>query len=217
MTRDVIHLSKQTGLLSDLPLITCTWLNWTQHFSAQWGATTTPGFSCAFPLLRAKLCPFSPDFQYPRMWLLGYRGFTEVITFKCGHRVDPNWKWCPRKKRKLGHRPVQSESEWSCSVMSDSLWPLEPTRLLRAWDFPGKNTGVGCHFLFSRSSWPRDWTRVSHIVRRRFTVWATREVQWKIQKEDSQMGKGLWRNQPSWHLDLRLPASRIVRKSVSVV
>ena len=22
-----------------------------------------------------------------------------------------------------------------------------PTRLLRPWDFPGKNTGVGCHFL----------------------------------------------------------------------
>ena len=28
-----------------------------------------------------------------------------------------------------------------------------------------------------RSSWPRDWTRVSHIVDRRFTVWATREAQ----------------------------------------
>ena len=30
---------------------------------------------------------------------------------------------------------------------------------------------------FSRgSSWPRDWTQVSCIVGRRFTVWATREV-----------------------------------------
>ena len=29
------------------------------------------------------------------------------------------------------------------------LWPcgLYPTRLLCPWDFPGKNTGVGCHFL----------------------------------------------------------------------
>ena len=36
----------------------------------------------------------------------------------------------------------------SCSVMSDSLQPhgLYPTRLLCPWDFPGKNTGVGCHF-----------------------------------------------------------------------
>ena len=35
------------------------------------------------------------------------------------------------------------------SVMSESWWPhgLNPTRLLCAWDFPGKNIGVGCHFL----------------------------------------------------------------------
>ena len=37
----------------------------------------------------------------------------------------------------------------TCSVMSDSLRPhgLYPTRLLRPWNFPGKSTGVGCHFL----------------------------------------------------------------------
>ena len=36
-----------------------------------------------------------------------------------------------------------------CSVTSDSLWPhgLQPARLLCSWDFPGKSTGVGCHFL----------------------------------------------------------------------
>ena len=35
------------------------------------------------------------------------------------------------------------------SVMSDSMQPhrRQPTRLLRPWDSPGKNTGVGCHFL----------------------------------------------------------------------
>ena len=39
--------------------------------------------------------------------------------------------------------------KWSHSVVSDSLWPhgLQPTRLLHPWDFPGKSTGVGCHFL----------------------------------------------------------------------
>ena len=33
--------------------------------------------------------------------------------------------------------------------MSDSVWPhrWQPTRLPRPWDSPGKNTGVGCHFL----------------------------------------------------------------------
>ena len=34
--------------------------------------------------------------------------------------------------------------------MSDSVPPQrrQPTRLPRPWDSPGKNTGVGCHFLF---------------------------------------------------------------------
>ena len=38
---------------------------------------------------------------------------------------------------------------WVTSVVSDSVWPhrQEPTRLPRPWDSPGKNTGVGCHFL----------------------------------------------------------------------
>ena len=33
--------------------------------------------------------------------------------------------------------------------MSDSVQPhsQQPTRLLCPWDSPGKNTGVGCHFL----------------------------------------------------------------------
>ena len=33
--------------------------------------------------------------------------------------------------------------------MSNSVWPhrRQPTRLPCPWDSPGKNTGVGCHFL----------------------------------------------------------------------
>ena len=33
--------------------------------------------------------------------------------------------------------------------MCDSVWPhrRQPTRLPRPWGSPGKNTGVGCHFL----------------------------------------------------------------------
>ena len=35
------------------------------------------------------------------------------------------------------------------SLQSDSVWPhrQQPTRLPHPWDSPGKNTGVGCHFL----------------------------------------------------------------------
>ena len=33
--------------------------------------------------------------------------------------------------------------------MFDSLQPhgLQPARLICPWDFPGKNSGMGCHFL----------------------------------------------------------------------
>ena len=44
--------------------------------------------------------------------------------------------------------------KWSHSVMSNSSQPhgLQPTRVLHPWDFPGKNTGVGCHCLLWHSS-----------------------------------------------------------------
>ena len=55
-----------------------------------------------------------------------------------------------------GHGPAltwvmhQTACELRCSVVSYSLWPppgLKLARLFCPWSFPGKNTGVGCHFL----------------------------------------------------------------------
>ena len=47
--------------------------------------------------------------------------------------------------------PMHESEKWkgSRSVGSDSQRPhgLQPTRLLRPWDFLGKITGVGCHCL----------------------------------------------------------------------
>ena len=44
--------------------------------------------------------------------------------------------------------------KWSRLVVSDSSRPhgLQPTSLLRPWDFPGKSTGGGCHCLLQNSS-----------------------------------------------------------------
>ena len=43
-----------------------------------------------------------------------------------------------------------AKSLQSCPTVCDPLrW--QPTRLLRSWDSPGKNTGVGCHFLLQRT------------------------------------------------------------------
>ena len=49
----------------------------------------------------------------------------------------------------MGDLANPSSSSSFCSVVSDSLRPhgLQPARLLCPWDSPGKNTGVGCHFL----------------------------------------------------------------------
>ena len=104
---------------------------------------------------------------------------------------ESSWKW-----------------KWSRSVVSDSLWPhgQKPTRLCRPWDFPGKNTGVGCHFLlqgifptqglnpgllhcrqtlYHLSHQGRDQTQVSCIAGRVLTIWATREApmaRWAVGK-----------------------------------
>ena len=42
---------------------------------------------------------------------------------------------------------MQGCAALSRSVMSNSLWPHEPARLLCPWDSPGNNIGVGCHAL----------------------------------------------------------------------
>ena len=50
-----------------------------------------------------------------------------------------------------------------CSDTLDSWWPcgLLPTRLLCPWNFPGENTGVGCHFLLQGIFPIRDQIHVS--------------------------------------------------------
>ena len=35
----------------------------------------------------------------------------------------------------------------SCLTLCNPVDCMQPTRLLCPWDFPGKNIGVGCHFL----------------------------------------------------------------------
>ena len=61
--------------------------------------------------------------------------------------------------------------------MSGSLWThgLEPTSLLCPWNFPGKNTGVGCHSLLQRI-FPTQRLNLGLLHCRFFTVWATRKA-----------------------------------------
>ena len=41
----------------------------------------------------------------------------------------------------------------------------QPARLLCPWNFPGKNTGVGCHFLLQRDHWDNIKHTNIHIIR----------------------------------------------------
>ena len=57
----------------------------------------------------------------------------------------PRFHPCPGNQ--IPH--ATAKTQHACSVMSNSLQPreLQPSRFLCPWNFPGKNTGVSCHFL----------------------------------------------------------------------
>ena len=79
----------------------------------------------------------------PNPW--GHPGFLSFSPRPlCPHQLDSTLPPLPSSL------PSSLFSTCTCvKVVSDSVWPhgLQPARLLCPWDFPGKNTGAGCHFL----------------------------------------------------------------------
>ena len=51
----------------------------------------------------------------------------------------------PCGKNSAAAAAAAAKSLQLCLTVQPHRW--QPTRLLRPWDSPGKNTGVGCHFL----------------------------------------------------------------------
>ena len=77
----------------------------------------------------------------------------------------------------LGLEPRSNPKCVSHSVVSDSLWPhglYITCQASHPWDSPGKNTGVGCHFLLQGIFQVQGSTQVSYIVCRFFTIWTRR-------------------------------------------
>ena len=69
---------------------------------------------------------------------------------------------------------IESEVAQSCPTLCD---PMDCSlRLLHLWDSPGKNTGVGCHFLLQEIFPTQGLNLGLRIAGRRFIIWATREV-----------------------------------------
>ena len=77
---------------------------------------------CATPQTAAHQAPLSLGFSRQEHW--------SGLPFPSPMHESEKWKWCH-------------------SVVSNPQRPheLQPSRLLRPWDFPGKSTGVGCHCL----------------------------------------------------------------------
>ena len=91
-------------------------------------------------------------------------GSTNPWRCKWGHVQDDSSPSCPvtatprDPKWKLplpALEPWKWKWQWSRPVVSDSLWPRGPTRLLHPWDSPGNSTGT-MRSSDIRSQWPRD-------------------------------------------------------------
>ena len=88
------------------------------------------------------------------------RDCREIRLWKC-----VKWEWRVLSKYMIGKNKTKQLQVWNfgpsmkvfssgcccqvTSAVSDSVQPhrWQPTRLCHPWDSPGKNTGVGCHFL----------------------------------------------------------------------
>ena len=68
------------------------------------------------------------------------------------------------------------------SVVADSVQPHGwwPARFLCPWDFPGKNTGVGCHFLLQKTTVPGEFGCVCRVASEKATATHSSTLAWKI-------------------------------------
>ena len=72
--------------------------------------------------------------------------------------------------RMILYNYIRLRQECACSVaqlcptLCDPMDCSPPGSSVESpWNSPGKNTGMGSHFLPRGSSWPRDWTQVSRM------------------------------------------------------
>ena len=77
--------------------------------------------------------------------------------------------------------------------MSNSVQPhrWQPTRLPRPWDSPGKNAGVGCHFLHQPESNSSQITD-AEVRRKRLSVTPTAQLEEGL-KESAEGAKSHWK------------------------
>ena len=77
--------------------------------------------------------------------------------------------------------PSPTHACWVASIVSDSgrSYGQQPTRLLHPQDSPGKNTGVGCHFLLHLKHLGRGTTFHFHALKKEMATHST-VLAWRI-------------------------------------
>ena len=145
---------------------------------------------CAAPWTAAHQAPPSPGFSRQEHWsgLPFPFPMHESEKWKSSRSVvsDSSWLHGLQPIRLLHPWDFPGKStgvgchcllQWSHSVMSNSCNPMDCTPPRPSVHGIFQARVLECVAIsFSRSSWPRDWTRVSHVAGRRFTIWATREA-----------------------------------------
>ena len=118
----------------------------------------------------------------------------------------PCWGYKKKKESLATQSYLALCNPMDCSLAGSSVHGIFQARVLE-W----------VAVSFSRGSfWPRDRTRVSHIVGRRFTIWATREVLGDTQEVSFQRGKCTPQSPSAvWSLIFRLPSLTIWWRSRS--
>ena len=81
------------------------------------------------------MCPCSPVRLFTTPWAIAYQA-----PLPMGFSRQERWSGLPFPS-------LMDESEVAQLCPTQQPHGLQPTRLPRPWESPGKNAGVGCHFL----------------------------------------------------------------------
>ena len=100
---------------------------------------------------------------------LQIKEFEVVVTFRCFKQKALKWrKWAG----------VRIQVQFSYYINWVKVKVTQSCLIFAVLNSPGQNTGVGSRSLLQGDlPKPRDWTQVSYIAGRFFTIWATREAQ----------------------------------------
>ena len=119
----------------------------------------------------------SRDISRGKYVLICFRFYSRKYVNACYGKVWGDWVKYKERKEEKGEEEELSESEvaQSCPTLCDPMDCSPPNSSVHGV-FQAR-TLEWVAISFSRgSSRPRDWTRVSRIAGRHFTIWATREA-----------------------------------------